>query len=149
MRHRQVIAVLALLGTMLSAYLTMHHYGLTGPLACGGSQSCDAVQASRWSVFMGVPVAAYGVGGYLTIFVVALAGLQGRWAESAGPTKLIAALSGVGVAFTAYLTWLELFKIHAVCRWCVASAVIILLIFVAALVSLPSLRTRPSALPQP
>jgi uncharacterized membrane protein len=147
MRHRQVVAALALVGLMLSLYLTLYHYGLTGALACGGSHSCDAVQASRYAELMGLPVAAYGVAGYLVLMVVAIAGLQGRLAESAGPTKVIVLLSGIGVAFTAYLTWLELFRIHAVCRWCVASAAIIALIFVTALVSLPSLRTRPSASP--
>ncbi len=149
MRHRQVAAMLALAGLMLSVYLTMYHYGLAGSLACGGSHSCDQVQASSYAELFGLPVAAYGIGGYLSLLVVALAGLQGRWAGSPGPTKVLALLAGAGVAFSAYLTWLELFRIHAICRWCVGSAVIIMLIFVTALVSLPSLRTRPSASPPP
>lgn len=149
MRHRQAVAVLALLGLMLSLYLTLYHYGLVGSLVCGGSNSCDQVQASRYAMFIGLPVAAYGVGGYLALMVVALAGLQGRWAESAGPTLLIAVLAGVGVLFTAWLKYLEFFRIHAVCRWCVVSAVLITVIFLVAAISLPSLRTRPSASPQP
>jgi len=142
MKHRMVAASLALVGLMLSAYLLMHSLGMTGPLACGGSASCDRVQASRWADFLGLPVAAYGVGGYLSLLVVALAGLQPRWEHSALPTRWLAILSGIGVAFTIYLTYVELFVIGAVCRWCVGSAVIILAIF---LVSLPFLRTRPSA----
>ena len=146
MTWRQAAALLALLGLMLAAYLTLYHYGYVGTLACGGTQSCEKVQASRYAEFLGLPVALYGVAGYLGILVVALAGLQGRGAESAMPSRILVALSGIGVAFTAYLTYLELFKIHAICKWCVGSAVIIVLIFA---VSLLSLRTRPSASPPP
>jgi uncharacterized membrane protein len=45
---------------------------------------------------------------------------------------LLLILSGLGVAFTAYLTYLELFVIHAICRWCIASAAIICGIFILA-----------------
>ncbi len=133
MRHRQIVAALALTGLLLSIYLTLYHYGLTGQLACGGAASCEKVQASRYAVLLGLPVAGYGVGGYLVLLVVALAGLQDRWAASAGPTRLLVLLSAGGVAFTIYLTWLELFRIHAICRWCVGSAAIIVLAFVASL----------------
>jgi uncharacterized membrane protein len=146
MRHRQVVAVLALVGLFLSLYLTLYHYGLMGSLACGGANECEKVQASRYAELFGIPVAAYGIVGYLAILVIALAGVQDRWALSAAPTRLIALASGAGVAFTAYLTYLELFVIHAICRWCVASAVLITLVFA---VSLLSLRIRPSVSPQP
>ena len=133
---------------MLSAYLLLQRMGYLGVLACGVGGSCEKVQASRWSEFLGIPVAAYGLAGYLGLFVVAFAGVQGKWAEQAGPTKLLVLLSGIGVAFTIYLTYLELFVIHAVCRWCVGSAVIITGVFVASLtgrkgVSPPSPRTHP------
>lgn len=145
MRHRQAVALLALVGLMLSVYLTMYHYGLVGALACGASASCDKVQASRYAVFLGLPVAAYGVGGYLALLVVALAGLQDRFAGSVMPTRMLALLSGLGAGFTAWLKYLEVFRIHAICRWCVVSAVIITLIFA---ISLLSLRTPPSAEPR-
>jgi uncharacterized membrane protein len=130
MRHRMTIATLALLGVLLSSYLTLNHYGLTGPLVCGASSSCERVQASRYAEFLGVPVALIGLVGYAGLLVVALVGLQGRFAAGVGTTKLLAALSGGGVAFTAYLSYLELFRIHAVCRWCIGSAVIITAVFV-------------------
>ncbi len=149
MRHRQVIAVLALLGLLLSVYLTLYHFGYVGTLACGGANECEKVQASRYAVLFGVPVAGYGVAGYLALLLIALAGLNEKWDNRPEPTLQLAILSGAGVAFSLYLTWLELFRIHAICRWCVGSALIILAIFVAAMVSLPSLRTRPSVAPQP
>ncbi len=122
-------AVLALLGLLLATYLLLHRLGFTGPLICGSSASCDTVQASRYAAFLGIPVAAWGVGGYATLLAIALAGLQPRWAERREPTLWLALLSGLGVAFTAYLTYLELFVIRAVCRWCLASAAIIVVIF--------------------
>lgn len=133
MRHRMAAAALALLGVLLATYLVLYHYGVTGPLVCGGTESCEQVQASRYAVVFGIPVAVVGLGGYLVLLVVALAGLQGRLASRPGPTRLLLLLSGLGVAFTIYLTYLELVRIHAVCRWCVGSAVIITAIFAASI----------------
>jgi uncharacterized membrane protein len=122
-----VIAALALAGLLVSLYLLLHQLGLVGQLACG-TGACEQVQASRFAWFLGVPVAAIGLGGYLAILAVALAGLQARWTGSAGPTRLLVALSLVGVVFTLYLKYLELFRIHAICRWCVVSAAVIVAI---------------------
>lgn len=134
MRARQAAALLALVGVLLSAYLTLHQLGFTGPLACGGSDECDRVQASRWAWIVGVPVAAVGLGGYLVILAAALWGVQRP--DDPRPRRWLAALATAGVAFTAYLSALEAFVIHAWCRWCLASAALILLIFGLSLVGM-------------
>ncbi|HXH62586.1 MAG TPA: vitamin K epoxide reductase family protein, partial [Gemmatimonadales bacterium] len=77
-----------------------------------------------------------GVIGYAAIFAIAYTGLQSAWAGRRGPTLLLAALAAGGVLFTGYLTYLELFVIHAICRWCMGSAAIIAAICVAALAGL-------------
>lgn len=136
MRHRQVAALLALAGTMLSLYLVLQRMGFLGPLVCGPGHGCETVQASRYSELFGIPVAAYGLGGYLVMMLIAMMGMQGSAAESPIPTRLLALFSGIGFLFTCYLTGLELFVIHAICRWCVGSAVIITLLFVTSLVGL-------------
>lgn len=136
MRHRMAVAVLALVGLLLSTYLLLYKLGFTGPLVCGAAGSCERVQTSRWGVLLGLPVAAYGVGGYLAILGVALLGLQERWQDRAKPTRWLVWLSGAGLAFTLYLKYLELFRIHAICRWCVVSAVLITAIFVLSLVGM-------------
>jgi len=123
------VALLALLGALLSVYLTLHQLGLLGVLACGDSGSCEKVQASRWAYVAGFPVAAFGVGGYLAILAAALAGLQERWQDSTTPARWLVGLSGAGVLFTVYLKALEAFVIHAFCRWCIVSAVLIAVIF--------------------
>jgi uncharacterized membrane protein len=124
MRHRQAIALLALVGLFVALYLWLHQIGVGGELKCG-TGGCDTVQASPWAVQLGIPVSFYGVVGYAAILAVALVGLQPAWLGRRGPTLLLAALTTGGVLFSGWLTYLELFVIHAICRWCVASAVII------------------------
>ena len=137
MRHRQAIAVLALVGWFVALYLGLHALGIGGALKCG-TGGCDAVQTSRWAVLLGIPVAFYGVVGYIAILAVTLVGLQPAWLSRRGPSLLVAALATGGVLFSAWLTYLELFVIHAICRWCVTSAVLMTAIW---LVSLHALRT--------
>ena len=137
MRHRQATAVLALVGWFIALYLGLHSLGIGGELRCG-TGGCDTVQTSRWAELLGVPVAFYGVAGYAAILAVALAGLQPGWLARRGPALLLAALATGGVLFSGWLTYLELFVIHAICRWCVTSAVVMTAIW---LVSLHGLRT--------
>jgi len=132
MRSRQTIALLAVIGLFISLYLSLYKVGLIGTLQCG-TGSCELVQTSRWAVILGIPVAFYGVAGYAMLLGVALVGLQPRFLTRRGPAVLLAVLSTIGWVFTLYLTYVELFEIHAICRWCVGSAVIITAIWITAL----------------
>jgi uncharacterized membrane protein len=132
MIYRMTAALLGLVGLFVSTYLYLYKIGKIGTLACG-SGGCETVQLSPWSRFAGIEVALVGVGGYAALLLLSLVALQPGFSERRWPTLLLLVLSGIGVAFTAYLTYLELFVIHAICRWCVGSAVIILGIFLAAL----------------
>ncbi len=127
--RRQAIVLLALVGLLVAVYLWLYKIGLIGTLQCGAG-SCDYVQTSRYADLLGIPVALYGVGGYAVLFVVGLVGLRPAFATDRRVTVWLAALASLGFAFTLYLTYLELFVLHAVCRWCVASAVIITAIWV-------------------
>ena len=135
MTRRMLFALLALVGVFVSLYLTLYKAGLIGSLACAVG-SCEKVQSSRWALFLGLPVAAWGLGFYLVALGLAIAGLQDRFAESRGITIALAVLTGWGVVFSGWLTWLELFVIEAICQWCVVSAVIVLVMFVLALLDL-------------
>ena len=132
MTRRMGVALLSLIGIFVSAYLYLYKIGEIGSVMCG-TGGCEAVQLSRWSSFLGVDVALIGILGYAGLFALSLVALQPRFANDARPARLLAALSGVGVLFAVYLTWLELFVIHAICRWCVGSALIITAIFVLSL----------------
>jgi uncharacterized membrane protein len=144
-RRRQTIALLALVGFCIALYLWLFKIGIIGKLQCG-SGSCEFVQTSRYGVLLGVPVAFYGVVGYALIFAVAIAGLQPGQVERRWPILTLAALAAGGFLFTLYLTAIELFVLHAICRWCVGSAVVMTLIAavaISAAVSSPETRTGP------
>jgi uncharacterized membrane protein len=134
MIYRMGAALLSLVGLFISAYLYLYKIGRIGSLACGTGQ-CETVQASAWSSFAGVEVALIGVVGYAGLVLLALASLQPGLSERRWPANLLVWLSGIGVLFSLYLTYLELFVIHAICRWCVGSAVIITGVFVLALLA--------------
>ena len=123
MRHRQATAILSLVGFFVALYLWLYKIGVIGTLQCG-TGGCEKVQTSPYADVFGIPVAFYGVVGYAVMFAVSIAGVQPRFLARGGPTRLLAVLSGGGFLFALYLTYLELFVIHAICRWCVASAVI-------------------------
>ncbi len=142
MRYRQTIAVLALVGLFVALYLWLHALGYGGAIKCGASGGCEIVQTSQWATFLGLPVAFYGVVGYLTMLVVAIVAVRPAARAEAGWSKLLALLATIGFGFTLYLTYLELFVIHAICRWCIGSAVIITLIWVVSLLALRSPATR-------
>ncbi|MEE8267446.1 MAG: vitamin K epoxide reductase family protein [Gemmatimonadales bacterium] len=133
-------ALLSLVGVFVSSYLYLYKIGKIGTMACG-TGGCEAVQTSEWAQFLGVEVSLIGLLGYLGLFLVALAGLQPPLVARRSVALLLVAMSGLGVAFAIYLTALEVFVIHAICRWCVGSAVIIILVLV---VSLLDVRRTPA-----
>jgi len=132
MRLRQTIALLALVGLFVALYLWLHALGFGGAIKCGASGGCEVVQTSQWAVFLGLPVAFYGVAGYFALLAVAILGLRPAALPERKWSVLLAGLASAGFLFTLYLTYLELFVIHAICRWCVGSAVIMTVIWVLA-----------------
>ena len=140
MIRRQAIVLLALVGLLVATYLWLYKIGVLGVLQCG-TGSCESVQASRYAELFGIPVAFYGVAGYAALRALGLASLQPRVAVDRRVAVLLATLATVGFAFSLYLTAIELFVLHEICRWCVASAVIATAIWV---LSLPELRHPPA-----
>ena len=138
MSKRQIIALLALLGILVASYLTLYKVGAIAELVCR-TGSCETVQLSRWATFLGLPVAAWGIVFYVVLIGLALVGMQARFADSRMVSLALVAWTGWGVLFSAWLTYLELFVIHAICQWCVVSAVLVLITF---LVSVLDLRGR-------
>jgi uncharacterized membrane protein len=137
-------ALIALIGVFLSLYLTLFKLGYIGTLACG-TGACETVQLSRWGAFLGLPVAAWGAGYYALVLVLALAALQERFAESRALSLALLLVTAWGVVFTGWLTYLELFVIHAICRWCVSSATMVILLFALAAWDWRAVRTSAEA----
>ena len=133
---RMAIALLSLVGLIISGYLSLYKLGYLGFIQCttGG---CETVQSSRYAFFLGMPVAVWGLGAYLVLLALALAGLQPRWMRERWVALSLFAMASIGLVFTAYLTYLEAFVIHAWCQWCLVSAALVALIF---LLSIPGLR---------
>ena len=116
-RLRRVIAALALAGLAVAGYLTYVHYAGIEPVCAGGGGGCERVQSSSYAELAGVPVALLGLIGYGLIGLsLAVPGDAGRFAG--------ALLALVGFGFSAYLTWVELVEIEAICQWCVVSAIL-------------------------
>jgi uncharacterized membrane protein len=122
------MALIALIGVFLSVYLTLYKLGYIGTLACG-SGSCEYVQLSKWGDFLGVPVSAWGIAYYAGVLALGIAGVQDRYADSPRLTNALVYVTGAGLLFSIWLTYLELFVIHAICRWCLGSAALTLVLF--------------------
>ncbi|MEO8294964.1 MAG: vitamin K epoxide reductase family protein [Gemmatimonadota bacterium] len=137
MKFRMAAALLSLVGLLIAAYLYLYKIGLIGTMVCG-TGACELVQTSRWSRFLGIEVSLIGVLGYIVLFGIGMAGLQPKNLDRTWPDGVMALLSGTALAFSLYLTYLELFVIHAICRWCVASALIILGVFLSSLMGVMS-----------
>jgi uncharacterized membrane protein len=132
MTRRMLTALIALVGVFVATYLALYKAGFIGSLACG-TGSCETVQQSPWAKLLGLPVAVWGVGYYLAVFTVAVAGVQDRWVDDRRVALALLVLTAWGAIFSAYLTYLELFVIHAICRYCVVSAILALLVFALSL----------------
>lgn len=137
-RLRLATGLLALVGVGIAGYLTYVHYAGLQPFCVAGGGGCEKVQSSRYADLAGVPVAVLGLVGYVLI----LASLA--LPEEPGKTAA-ALLSLVGAGFSGYLTYAELFKIHAICQWCVASAVVMALLAIVSVVRLLQVAPPPPA----
>jgi uncharacterized membrane protein len=113
---RLVMIAIATVGLGVASYLTYVHYSGIQPLCTAGG-SCLEVQTSVYSKLAGVPVALMGLIGYIVILGSLLV------PESEESRFATAAFTVLGFGFSAYLTYRELFSIHAVCEWCASSAV--------------------------
>ena len=122
---RVVLGVLAAAGLLISAYLTWVHFARVAPVCVGGSGGCETVQSSRYATVLGVPVSVLGLVGYTGLLLSAV--VRGEVGVYLG---FLIAL--VGTLFSVYLTYLEVFVIHAVCQWCVASAAIMVAALICA-----------------
>jgi uncharacterized membrane protein len=113
-RFRAASALVAAAGLGIAGYLTAVHYA-GGTPACAVSHGCATVQQSAYAELAGVPVALLGLAGYGAI----LASLA-RDGEGARTATTFLSLAGFG--FSAWLTYVEVARLDAICSWCVASA---------------------------
>jgi uncharacterized membrane protein len=114
---RVAAVILALAGIGVATYIAIAEGGGGSPKCLAGGHGCETVAKSHYSHLAGINVAVIGIFGYVLLLAAAIVpGDAGRF------TGFLTALVGFG--FSAYLTYLELFVIDAICQWCVASAIL-------------------------
>jgi len=132
------LAVLAIAAMGVSAYLAYSHYA-DQPIVCAGLSGCDTVENSEYSKLVGIPVGLVGAlfsAGLLALVLARLTRLPlaVEWASLAAFSMTLS-----GVAFAAYLTYLELFVIEDVCIWCTTFAAIVTFAWLITLVDVLAL----------
>ncbi len=131
---RTTLIVLCVAGLLVSGYLA-YVYLADADALCSGVGGCDAVKDSRYAAVAGIPVPVLGLAGYAAILAVVL--LETSSGFLGEHSRILAfGFSLFGTLYSAYLTYLELAVIKAVCPYCVASAVIMTVIFAVALARL-------------
>jgi len=130
-----IVAALALAGIFISLYLALYKLGVIGELSCSIG-SCETVNASKWATFLHLPVAVWGLFFYIDVFVISLLGTTRSFENESLVSLLLVAEAAIGVLFTAWLTYLELAVIHAICIWCVTSALVVAMILIVSIADL-------------
>jgi len=119
---RIVATVVAALGIGVATYITIADSGGGAPVCVAGGGGCETVAESTYSHVFGVNIAVFGIGGYVLLLAASL--LRGDLARMTG-----FGVSLVGFGYSVYLTYLEVFKIEAICQWCVTSATLMTILF--------------------
>ncbi|HEY8796069.1 MAG TPA: vitamin K epoxide reductase family protein [Gemmatimonadaceae bacterium] len=144
MSRRQTLVLLAVVGIGIALYLTLYKVGVIGVLSCSIG-SCETVNTSKWSMLMGIPIAAWGLAAYAALLVLAIAGSSEAREASVPIARMLVALAAWSVLFSAWLTYLELFVIHAICIWCVTSALLWVVILAVSVADLRSVSRSATA----
>jgi uncharacterized membrane protein len=136
---------LALVGLVVAGMLTSFHVSAGASQAfCTEAGGCGTVNESSYSQVLGVPISVFGMLSYGTIAILAALAMRGFSYREWVPL-VVFGIAASGTLYSIYLTYLELFVIHAICPWCVASAIVMVALLVVSLADL--LRLRPGVIP--
>ncbi len=131
---KKIMLMLSVMGALLSLYLV--YTTVTKNYAICPNNGCEVVGSSKYSYFLGLPVAMWGLGYYLALFLLILKSHENKVFMEYFKYLLI-----IGIIFTLYLRYLEFFVIGAICIWCWISVVVIALMTVAYLMYRKSLKS--------
>ncbi len=141
---RLVAIAFSIIGLVDSGYLAWIKFAHQESRCIVGLGDCFSVNTSRYSTLYGIPVAVFGMIGYLVLLgLLLMESRKGFWEANAGLAEFGVTL--FGVLFSAYLTYLEIAVIHAICPYCLLSAISMLRLFALSLVRL----ARPDREAQP
>ncbi len=130
-RMLRLSLLLGLVGAGIGAYLVWVHYDLDA-LVCGLGD-CEVVQTSSYAEVFGIPIAILGLLMYVALVGLTLARLL-RPALLVPASMAALAITGAGSLYSAWLTWVEIEVLEAICQWCVASAIVTTAMFIVEIV---------------
>ena len=132
----KAIIILAIVGILVSIYLTSVHYSENQSLCDLNAQfSCTTVSQSEHAQFFSVPIAVFGLMGYVFILGVSLINSKRNqfkkklW-KVLGSTDILFGFCLLSFFVSAYLTYTEFFIIKAICVLCLLSQLIIIIMLV-------------------
>ena len=134
---QKLATFVATFGIGVASYIAIEAAGGDAPTCIAGSSGCETVAGSSWSHLFGVNIAVFGIVGYALLLGAAL--LRGDAARMVGFV-----VSLIGFGYSVFLTYIELFKIEAICQWCVASAVLMTVLFGLSAVRMVAYVGRPA-----
>jgi len=142
--HRTALVV-AGIGLLDSLYLSWVKI-VNSQVFCGTSGQCETVNNSPYSEIGGVPIAYLGLGAYLVILGLLFLEMRSPFWKETSPIAHFG-ISLVGVIYSAYLTYIEIAVLHAICPYCVVSAIAMLLLFIIAIIRLLQVQTGSKPIP--
>ena len=142
---RNLSYLVAIIGLLVSGYLTWVKFA-HAEVFCGGSGECQTVANSPYAEVAGVPIALFGMGAYLVIIVLIFLEKRGDFWRLNSPL-LIFGITLAGTIYSAYLTYLEIAVIHAICPYCVISAIAMTILFILAILRLVQGSSEPESRP--
>jgi uncharacterized membrane protein len=131
-RLRQITVALAILGLLVSIYMTIYKITSNDNM-CLGSGDCSTVNASRYAEINGIPVALIGVLGYAAIAGIHWFDRKNDFFEANG-TMILFGISLIGFLFTLWLIYVEIALIKALCPFCVTSQITMTIIFILSII---------------
>lgn len=136
MKKSNLVALIAaIIGSINAIYLSWVKLSHNETLCAPGLGDCFTVNTSRYSEVYGIPIAIFGLGAFLAIIAILLFEKRVEFLQENG-SMILFSVSLIGVLYSAYLTYLEAYVIHAWCPYCVLSAIMITIIFIVSIIRL-------------
>jgi uncharacterized membrane protein len=126
--------ILALIGLADSIYLTYIKLA-NATASCAGIGDCEAVNSSKYAEVAGIPIALLGAGAFAAIIILLLIEKRSEFWQDTAPL-VVFGISLTGVLYSAYLSYVEIAILHAICPYCVLSALVLVALLVISVVRL-------------
>lgn len=139
---RTASIIIAAIGLVDALYLSAVKL-LNTEVYCAGSSNCQTVNASVYAEFSGIPIAFLGAGAFAVILALLLLESRGGFWRENSPL-IVFGLTLAGTLYSAYLTYIEIAVLRAICPYCVVSAIAQLLLLVLAIFRVVKVEPEPN-----